>query len=178
MVNIGEKLWQLRIKNGLTLEGLASRCELTKGFLSQLENNMTSPSISTLSDILEALGTTPAEFFKESKSNGVTFGEDDYFEDKRDGYTINWIVPDAQKRAMEPLIIELEGEAKSFEMEPHEGEEFGYVLKGKIKLVFQDHEVKVNQGETFYVSGSSDYYIQNTTKSKAKVLWVANPPSF
>ena len=56
-MDIGKKLKDLRIKNDLTLEELASRSELTKGFLSQVERNLTSPSISTLEDLLEALGT-------------------------------------------------------------------------------------------------------------------------
>ena len=55
-MEIGKKIKALRTKNGLTLEELASRSELTKGFLSQLERDLTSPSISTLEDILEALG--------------------------------------------------------------------------------------------------------------------------
>ena len=50
-MDIGARIRQLRNKNNLTLEELASRCELTKGFLSQLERNLTSPSISTLEDI-------------------------------------------------------------------------------------------------------------------------------
>ena len=65
-MNIGEKIKQLRIKNGLTQEELASRCELSKGFISQLERNLTSPSIATLMDILESLGTDLKDFFNES----------------------------------------------------------------------------------------------------------------
>ena len=57
-MDIGPKIKRLRIRNGLTLEELASRCELTKGFLSQLERDLASPSIATLEDILEALGTS------------------------------------------------------------------------------------------------------------------------
>ena len=49
-MKIGSKLKRMRIQNGLTLEELASRCELTKGFLSQLERDLTSPSIATLAD--------------------------------------------------------------------------------------------------------------------------------
>ena len=64
-MDIGKKLKELRLQNDLTLEDLASRSELTKGFLSQLERDLTSPSIATLCDILEALGTTLSEFFKE-----------------------------------------------------------------------------------------------------------------
>ena len=59
-MEIGQKIKQLRIQKGLTLEELASRSELTKGFLSQMERDLTSPSIATLNDILEALGTTLA----------------------------------------------------------------------------------------------------------------------
>ena len=62
-MDIGRRLKDLRILNDLTLEELASRSELTKGFLSQVERNLTSPSISTLEDILEALGTNLSDFF-------------------------------------------------------------------------------------------------------------------
>ena len=64
-MDIGHKIKQLRIQKGLTLEELASRSELTKGFLSQLERNLTSPSIATLNDIVEALGSSLSDFFKE-----------------------------------------------------------------------------------------------------------------
>ena len=63
-MDIGKKLKELRRQNDLTLEDLASRCELTKGFLSQVERNLTTPSIATLQDIVEALGTTLSEFFQ------------------------------------------------------------------------------------------------------------------
>ena len=54
-MDIGKKLRELRKQNDLTLEDLASRSELTKGFLSQVERNLTAPSIATLEDILEEL---------------------------------------------------------------------------------------------------------------------------
>ena len=78
-MDIGNKIKQLRTKQGLTLEELASRCELTKGFLSQLERNLTSPSITTLDDILEALGSSLSEFFAEDKDEQITFKEEDFF---------------------------------------------------------------------------------------------------
>ena len=49
-MDIGKKLRELRKQNDLTLEDLASRSELTKGFLSQVERNLTAPSIATLAD--------------------------------------------------------------------------------------------------------------------------------
>ena len=64
-MDFGKKLKELRQQKELTLEDLASRSELTKGFLSQVERNLTAPSIATLEDILEALGTNLSEFFHE-----------------------------------------------------------------------------------------------------------------
>ena len=57
-MNIGEKIKELRVRSGLTQEELADRAELSKGFISQLERDNTSPSITTLLDILQCLGTT------------------------------------------------------------------------------------------------------------------------
>ncbi|MDP3442285.1 MAG: helix-turn-helix transcriptional regulator, partial [Ignavibacteria bacterium] len=51
-MEIGQRIKQLRTQNKLTLEELASRCELSKGFISQVERDLTSPSIATLSDIV------------------------------------------------------------------------------------------------------------------------------
>ena len=64
-MDIGHKIRQLRILKGLTQKELADRTELSKGFISQVERNHTSPSIATLIDILQCLGTTPAEFFND-----------------------------------------------------------------------------------------------------------------
>ena len=56
-MRIGSKIKELRVLKGLTQEELADRAELSKGFISQLERDLTSPSIATLVDILQCLGT-------------------------------------------------------------------------------------------------------------------------
>ena len=152
-MELGNKIKELRTKNNLTLEELASRCELTKGFLSQLERDLTSPSISTLEDILEALGPSLAEFFNEKKEEQLVFTHDDYFVDEREGYKVSWIVPNAQKNEMEPIIVEIESKQSSQIMNPHEGEEFGYVLEGRVTLVYGDQEQVVRKGQNFYIMG-------------------------
>ncbi|WP_317854991.1 XRE family transcriptional regulator [Chakrabartyella piscis] len=177
-MDIGYKIKQLRIQKGLTLEELASRSELTKGFLSQLERNLTSPSIATLEDIIEALGTSLAEFFKEDKKEQLVFRKKDFFVDERDNYTLHWIVPNTQKNEMEPIMIELPQGGESFQMDPHSGEEFGYVLEGSIVLVTGEDSYVVHKGETFYLMGKTGHYMKNEKKTIAKVLWVSTPPLF
>ena len=120
----------------MTLEELASRTELSKGFISQLENDLTSPSITTLLDIVEALGTNMSSFFKVDKEEQQVFTREDYFVDEKEGSIIHWIVPNAQKNDMEPILLELHPQGRSNEVLPHEGEEFGYVLAGKLDIEF------------------------------------------
>ena len=70
-MEIGTKLKELRVLKGLTQEELADRAELSKGFISQLERDLTSPSIATLMDILQCLGTTIGEFFNETPDGSI-----------------------------------------------------------------------------------------------------------
>ena len=131
-MDIGNKLKQLRILKGLTQEELADRAELSKGYISQLERDLTSPSIATLMDILQCLGTSIGEFFNEEPEEQVVFGKSDYFEkvDAESGCSVTWIIPNAQKNRMEPILLTLEPGGSTCPDTPHEGEEFGYILSG------------------------------------------------
>ena len=177
-MDIGSKIKKLRRQKGLTLEELASRSELTKGFLSQLENNLTSPSIDSLDDILEALGSSLSEFFREDKNDRIVFGKSDFFVSEKEDHTIHWIVPNTQKNQMEPILIELAPGGESFELAPHSGEEFGYVLEGSVVLVCDQKRYAVRRGETFYLTGRTFHRLVNEKKTTARVLWVSTPPLF
>ena len=152
-MKIGKKLKELRTQNGLTLEELANRSELTKGFLSQLERDLTSPNISALENILEALGTNLADFFQSSKEEQIVFHTQDFFVNEQDDLVTEYIIPNAQKNQMEPLLLTLKPGAKSQEVKAHEGEEFGYILKGSVVLVVGNKRLKVKSKETFYITG-------------------------
>ncbi len=177
-MDIGGKIRQLRTQKGLTLEELASRSELTKGFLSQLERNLTSPSIDSLDDILEALGTNLSDFFQEDKVEQYVFRENDFFIDERESCTVHWIVPNTQKNRMEPILLTLPEGGRSFEVAPHSGEEFGYVVDGTVTLVCDGKESVLRRGETFYLHGRTFHTLRNAQKAPAHILWVSTPPLF
>lgn len=177
-MNIGGKLKELRVLKGLTQEELADRAELSKGFISQLERDLTSPSISTLMDILQCLGTTISEFFNETPQEQIVFGKNDYFEkfDADLKNNIKWIIPNAQKNMMEPILLTLEAGGSTYPDNPHEGEEFGYVLSGSISIHLGNQTHKAKKGESFYFIADKKHYL--TSKSGAALIWVSSPPSF
>ncbi len=180
-MKIGKKIKYLRIKNGLTQEELADRSELSKGFISQLERDLTSPSIATLVDILECLGTNLKEFFSEDGNEKICFSKEDYFITKNEDlkHNIYWIVPNSQKNRMEPILVNLKKSGKTSKENPHDGEEFGYVLFGRIYLHLGSRKIRIKKGECFYFTPNADHYIENVSNSnEAYVLWVSTPPNF
>ena len=177
-MELGTKIKRLRLQNNLTQEELADRCELTKGYISQLENELTSPSITTLEDILNALGTTFADFFKDEKEEKVVFTEAEFIEKVADTHKIEWLVPNAQKNEMEPIRVTVEPHTTLEEDVPHEGEEFGYVISGRVWLHIGQAAYCVKKGEVFYFTSDKPHRLENRTTEKAVVLWVASPPTF
>ena len=179
--NLGDRLRNLRLENELTQEELANRSELSKGFISQLENNLASPSISTLEDILEVLGSSLSEFFaKDETQEKVVYQNDEFFEkeDEELMHKIEWLVPNSLKYEMEPILITIKPGGKSDYDEPHPGEEFGYVLEGEIVLKIGNKHYKVKKGESFYYPASKSHQIENNSNKVALVLWVSTPPMF
>lgn len=177
-MDIGNKLKELRVLKGLTQEELADRSELSKGFISQLERNLTSPSITTLMDILQCLGTSIGEFFNEAPDEQIVFGKQDYFvkEDTEYKNEIKWIIPNAQKNTMEPIYLTLQAGGSTCPDTPHEGEEFGYILQGGISIHLGNKIYKAKKGESFYYTADKTHFL--SSKNGATLIWVSSPPSF
>ena len=177
-MEIGQRIKQLRVMKGLTQEELADRAELSKGFISQVERDLTSPSIATLMDILQCLGVSVSEFFTEEPEEQIVFTKEDYFikKDEENENTIEWIVPNAQKNQMEPILLKLEPGGSTDPDNPHEGEEFGYVLNGAVTIHLGNKVYRAKKGETFYYVSGKKHYL--TSKVGATVLWISSPPTF
>lgn len=177
---IGERIKFLRLQNNLTQEELADRCELSKGFISLLERDMTSPSIATLKDILDALGSNLADFFNSQKEEQVVFGKMDYAikEDKELRSSVCWLISNCQKNEMEPTIVTIEGGGKTYPDNPHEGEEIGYVLEGTVTIRIGNKKHIAHKGESFFIRPDKPHYLENNGKRQARIIWISSPPSF
>ena len=125
-----------------------------------------------------SLGTNLKEFFDDDDDDQIVFGADDYFEKEVDGEKIVWLVPTAQKNEMEPIKVILSPGAETEHDIPHEGEEFGYVLEGKVKLFLGKREAEVGKGESFYFRADRTHYIKNMGDEPAVIIWLSCPPNF
>ncbi|RKJ27017.1 XRE family transcriptional regulator, partial [Butyricicoccus sp. 1XD8-22] len=150
--------------------------DLTKGYISQLERDLNSPSIDTLFSILEVLGTTPRDFFDDPNGEEkIVYTENDqtsYFDEEKK-YEIKWLIPTSNEKEMEPVYLTLEknGEYKLFE--PSLAETFIYVLKGRIRVVIGEEEYIASEGNAIYYEASSNHQVFNAHNGKTELLLVA-----
>ncbi|GKW45020.1 helix-turn-helix domain-containing protein [Planococcus sp. NCCP-2050] len=175
-MQIGMKIKRLRLKNGLTQEELGERTDLSKGFISQLERDMNSPSIETLFSLLEVLGTTPKEFFDDSdKEVKVVFTPSDHtiHTDTEAGYEIDWLITTSNEKEMEPVYLTLEEKGEFKHFEPSLAETFIYVLEGRVRLVLGDNEYLASAGDSLYYEASDHHQLINAHSGKSEMIIVA-----
>lgn len=175
-MQIGSKIKALRLTKGLTQEELGERTDLTKGYISQLERDLNSPSIETLFTLLEVLGSTPKEFFDDSTYKyPVVYTKEDQteFTDHDKKYTLEWLIPTSNEKEMEPVILTLQPDGEFKQFEPSLSETFIYVLKGRIRVVIGNEEYIASEGHAVYYEASANHQIFNAHSSTTQLLLVA-----
>lgn len=158
-LDLGNQVRKLRNKRDLTLQDLADLTGLSKPNLSQIENNLVTPPIATLLKIATALGVPIGHFFQESpqKSNMiVTRKEDRYGVAKGPhishiGYQYEPLAYPKIDKSMEPFIVHMvERESSDIVYNNHRGEEFLYVLEGRLEFCYGEETVVLQEGDSLY----------------------------
>jgi transcriptional regulator with XRE-family HTH domain len=178
-MKIGEKIRNLRQLSNLTQEELAERANLTRGFISQIERDLTSISLDSLAQILDALDENLSDFFRGAVEEKIVYRQKDRVAiEKEKIERFELMVPGSTNRRLEPILLTLrQGQATPKER-PHEGEEFGYVLEGSVNLRFGKEILKLEKGECFYFSTEKEHWLQNQSSETAIILWISSPPFF
>jgi transcriptional regulator with XRE-family HTH domain len=179
-MKIGSRIRSLRQLNDLTQEELAERAGLTKGFISQVERDLTSVSLDSLLQILDALGEKVSDFFREIEKERIVYRLRDRVDlPNRNGVKgFSLLIPGSANRMMESVILTLGPKQCTEREEAHRGDELGYVLEGRVAIHFGKKAHRARTGDCFYFIADRDHYIQNTGPDDAVILWITTPPAF
>jgi transcriptional regulator with XRE-family HTH domain len=183
-LRIVRKIRQLRLQNKLTLQKVAERTGFTKSYLSMVESGKKSPPIATLSKIANALGVDIAAFFEKKKPEDritlVKRGKGKLV--VRDGtvfgYRYESLAPTKRQKRMEPFISANLPRGKGEDWFDHEGEEFIYLLKGKMKFLYGDKEYVLEEGDCIYFDSSIPHRGEAMGKRATKALLVISQPTY
>ncbi len=161
LLNIAQKIRRVRKQQNMTVEQLAKKCGLSKGFISRLENFRINASVAALSKVTEALGISMSELFSE-EDNSAEFVMGNILEgekverNKSDAFGLNYYSLAYKKtdRRLEPFTIEYHPSSKQRGMLMHDADEFYTLLEGEVIFYIGDdkngHPMKA--GDTIYLS--------------------------
>jgi len=181
MMKIGTKIKELRIRQRVTLKDLAKKTGLTTSFLSQLERDLTSPSISSLEKIAGALNTKVGYFFEREEGKELIFikkGVGKKAIDKEKNISCETLASGMLNIKMQPQVFTLGDDAElTKELMYPEGEKFGMVLKGKVELLCDSEKLTFEEGDSIYcASTQKPHRAINVGETEAKLLWIVFAP--
>ena len=175
---IADKIREIRVSKGLTLAQLGEETGLSKALLSRIENNQTSPPIATLSKISQALKVPLAIFFEDEEDNHKGYSVIRKGDRKqvvsrgtKIGFAYYSLTHMKSSHIMEPFIIHypvIKKEPKV--LFDHPGEEFLFVLKGKMQLVYGKEKIDLEEGDAIHFDPSEPHRGQNIGSKTAECL--------
>lgn len=178
---IGAEIRRLRRQKELTLDELANKTDLSKGYLSRLERGLKSPPISTLSTIAGALGVEIARFFpqKETQPKISLVRPHERMQIIRDGSSFGYyyeaLAENFHPKTVEPFIINMPPNSKVPELYSHDGEEMIFILNGSVSFTYGDKIYTCAPGDCLYFDASVEHRADCLGPDEAKALVVIVP---
>lgn len=179
-MQLGKKIRDLRLRRGLTVQQLAEGTGLSKGFISQVENNRTSPSLATLSDLARALETSVAYLVVEEEQVPYVVRVNERPRLQLGGNASRVEVLSAQpKRNLELIQAELPPGVSSGERRHyHHGEEVVFCMEGRVNLTCGEHVIVLETGDACHYDGRVPHALENAGSGPARVLIAMTPAAF
>lgn len=177
MVELSQRLRRLRLERGLTLEEVASRSGLTRGWLSKVENFRVTPSLPALYRVASGLGVTLAQLFEglDDRPPLSVVRRHERVRLRRDEDLSELVYESlAHKRPsrnMDPFMITVPRSDHRAVM-AHPGEEFLLVLRGQIELEHGDEHIVLGEGDSAYFDGLVPHRVICRSDDDAEVLVV------
>lgn len=181
---IGENIRSLRNAAQLTVTELSKRAGLTKSTLSKIENGQTSSPVATLMLIADALDVPLAEFFVESEADPAVVytpkGEGAIItrDGSRFGYAYEALALNRRRKLAEPFVLTIQPGDPEGEFH-HGGEEFIYMLSGRLQFTVADRKYILRPGDSMYFDPTLKHGTKILGKTPAKFIcvFIQNPDS-
>jgi transcriptional regulator with XRE-family HTH domain len=174
---LGPQLRKLRLKQGRSLSTVADAVGVSIGFLSNLERSQSGASIGIMRKLAKYYGVNILDFFNPVDATGPLVRP----RDRRileGGAGVQMELLASGKIIMEPHLFRVQPEAGSGESYAHEGEEFLYIIRGRLSITVNDEEFQLRAGDSFYFSSQMPHSWSNPGKTETIILWINTPPTF
>ena len=174
-VPVGRKIKKVRTGKKITFDKMANETGFSIDYLKKIEAGKVIPPVGTLLQIARALEIDSTLFLKKQETK-LTERIRAYTE-RTENYAYTTLTPGAENKHLKAFLVTVDPlqEHKGVGYH-HEGEEFVYVLSGKVEVVVGEHVNKLNEGESLHFNSGIRHQLRNTSKEKAELLVVIYGP--
>lgn len=179
-MELGYKIRKLRQAKGMSIEKLSELTGLSTGLISQIERDITGPSVASLWEIAKSLEVPINYFFDEYEKKDPIVRKDSRkkLNIPNSNITYELLCPDLTKK-MESLMVEIQpGQCSNDELIGHEGEECGYIIQGTLKVKWGNKEYILNEGDSIYFDSTVPHRFVNLGEDVSISIWTMTPASF
>lgn len=176
-VSIGSKIRALRQRLRLTLDEAAAAAGISKPFLSQVERGHATPSFTSLAGIAKALGVT-MQYFVETPTEAKSICRSDalqYFSFVKSADSFARLSNLMEGRKLDAILVRLPVGGVASEIVSQAGEEFVYLIAGKIALTLEDQTFMLNAGDTAHYEATGRHAWRNSGTLEAVLIWIGTP---
>ena len=185
--NLGSRIKQLRTTRKISLEELAAQTTLDVSLLNKIEEEKAVPSLAPLIKIARALGVRLGTFLDDSdqmgpavvraggQEKGVRFTSQGSL--TREHLNFYSLAYNKAGRNMEPFMVEIEpAEPSNYMLSSHEGEEFIYVMEGRVEVNYGKDIFLLDAGDSIYMDSVVVHNVHAADNKPAKILAVLYTP--
>ncbi len=173
MKSIAERIKALRTEQGMTLAELGERTSLSISYLSQIERDRTTPSLSTLMNVAKSLNV-PLRYFFETEAEAAFILRSDQVQDDPPAHlsVVHLpLSPRLENNKLEVYRVRLKPHTPPEQLTPYPGEEFAFVLSGELSIAVGDEEFVLTAGDSIHYDALQPHRWCNNGDEPCIVLW-------
>jgi transcriptional regulator with XRE-family HTH domain len=173
---LGERLKDIRVEKGVSLDFLANETGFSAEYLSRMEKGEIMPPVATILRLSRALEIDSGILLREEREEAEKTKADG-FRKRTEDYSYQTLTPEALYKHLKAfkVFIDPVSEHKGVGYQ-HEGEEFIYVLKGTVEVMVGENRNVLDPGESLHFNSSITHKIRNLSAEKAEMLVVLYTP--
>jgi len=182
LIQVSNNIKEIRKQKGITIQMLADKANVSKGLISQIENNRTVPSLMVLMSIIQSLNLDVNDFFKDIKRNKKATSKVEikkrseykvFEKEKVKGFIYKRILTrNVTGGPIDIVSLELKKGAKRAQAVKTQAFEYKYVIKGTVEYMIDNKKYILQQGDSLFFDGRKGHKPSNIGKIDALILVV------
>jgi len=175
--SFGEKMRKLRQQKRLSYDYLANETGYTKEYLSQIENQGIIPPVSVIIQVSKALSVDAGDFLSAEERAASEKRRIESYVKRTEAYSYKTLTPGAKTKHMKAFLVTIDPKEDHKMVEyHHEGEEFIYVLQGRLEITVGENVNVLKKGQTIHFNSALTHKLKNLSERKTELIVVVYTP--